>query len=72
MKDPIKGEEKQVTYMKRYDLTYEEVNECLIECPAFVLDGTVQSLDGKDMYRHFELATNSKHLSFIFNLFVFL
>jgi len=62
----------QVTYMKRYGVTHDEVLECLTECPAYVLDGTVQSIDGKDMYRHFELATNSRHLSFIFNLFVFL
>lgn len=60
--------------MKRFDISAKEARDRMDEltCNDFVLDGSVQSLDGKDMYRHFETATNSRHLSFIFNLFVFL
>jgi len=31
----------------------------------------VQSIDGQDLYRHFEGATPSRHLTIVFNLFVF-
>jgi len=61
-----------LTWMEKYDLTVSEVKERMSECQPFVIDGSVQSLDGNDMYRHFENASPSRHLSFIFNLFVFL
>lgn len=40
-------------------------------CPEFIINGMIQSLDGKDLYRHFEGATPSRHLTLVFNLFVF-
>jgi len=40
-------------------------------CPEYIINGMVQSLDGKDLYRHFEGATPSRHLTIVFNLFVF-
>jgi len=36
----------------------------------FVISGMVQGLDGEDIYRHFETATPSRHLTVVFNLFV--
>jgi len=60
------------TYMTRYDITYEEALDRMSDCPKFVLDGSVQSVSGEQMYSHFVNETPSRHLSFIFNLFVFL
>jgi len=40
-------------------------------CPEYIINGMIQSIDGKDLYRHFEGATPSRHLTIVFNLFVF-
>jgi magnesium-transporting ATPase (P-type) len=36
----------------------------------YVISGMVQGLDGANVYRHFEEATPSRHLTIVFNLFV--
>jgi hypothetical protein len=43
----------------------------MTECPEFILNGMIQSIDGMDLYRHFEGVTPSRHLTIVFNLFVF-
>lgn len=43
----------------------------MTDCPEYIINGMVQSIDGKDLYRHFEGATPSRHLTVVFNLFVF-
>lgn len=61
-----------ITYMEVFDISYSDAKDRMSNCPEFVLDGSVQSVSGLDMYRHFDTATPSRHLSFVFNLFVFL
>jgi len=60
--------------MKMFDITYSEALKRMDAetCNKFVLDGSVQSVGGEQMYSHFVNETPSRHLSFIFNLFVFL
>jgi uncharacterized integral membrane protein len=41
------------------------------DCPTLVLNGMVQALNGEPLYKIFETATPSRHLTIIFNLFVF-
>lgn len=60
------------TYMDMFGITVADAKDRMSECQPFVLDGSVQSVGGDDMYRHFETVSPSRHLSFIFNLFVFL
>lgn len=38
----------------------------------YVINGMVRDLNGKDVYKHFEGMTPSRHLTVVFNLFVFL
>merc|ERR1712070_365492 len=58
--------------MTRYGITAKEAKDQMSNCPPFVIDGSVQSIGGDDQYRWFETTTPSRHLSFVFNLFVFL
>jgi hypothetical protein len=53
-------------------LSAGDAKDRMSNCQPYVLDGSVQSVSGLPMYRHFENASASRHLSFIFNLFVFL
>jgi Ca2+ transporting ATPase len=69
---PVDGWEKGITYMEVYDITAKEAKKRMDNCPKYVLDGSVQSIGGDDMYRHYETSSPSRHLSFVFNLFVFL
>jgi magnesium-transporting ATPase (P-type) len=43
----------------------------MTNCPELILNGMVQALDGQPLYRHFEGQTPSRHLTIVFNLFVF-
>jgi len=53
------------------DPSGEWENSNMENCPSFVINGMVQDLNGADLYRHFEGATPSRHLTVVFNLFVF-
>ena len=56
-----------------YSLVQSHPNEKIREWDGkYVISGMVQGLDGEEIYKHFESATPSRHLTIVFNLFVVL
>jgi magnesium-transporting ATPase (P-type) len=62
--------------MNRWELNGEQISVSeaqnrMSDCQPYVLDGSSQNMKGEEIYSYFEGATPSRHLTFVFNLFMF-